>query len=142
MDIEEIKELRKLLPCRMIVWDYEEEYKIERIVTHIFNNGSCCVVSEKTEKEFCDGDNFTTISFTQCKPIPKKTTQPMNHAEINRWWWDNVRAGRNPAWYQSGATFFTPPFSGIFNGGDMLYCADYTGSDTVLFEPLTTEVNE
>jgi hypothetical protein len=141
MSNEEIKEMRKALPCKMLVWDDDETTSRDRIVTEIFNNGSCRSVDGDSESEYFKGEPYAVWTYRRCKPIPKKTTRPMNPAEINRWWWDNVRAGRNPAWHQSGATFFTPPFSGSINDG-VVFCADYTGTESDVFLPLTTEVNE
>jgi hypothetical protein len=65
----------------------------------------------------------------------------MNHAEMNRCWWDNVRAGRNPAWkdIRESLVFFSPPCT-AWNLKICTFCADYTGTDKDVFEQFTAEV--
>jgi hypothetical protein len=141
MNIEEIKELRKLLPCKMLVWDDDETPPEESIVINIFNDECCRTVDRDDEEEFHSNDYYGTCYYMHCKPIPQKITRPMTHAGINRWWLDQVRAGRNPAGNVLDHLYFFPPSTDIPLSG-ITFCADYTGTEADVFLPLTHEVDE
>ena len=71
-----IKEMRKLLPCRMLVWDDDETTARDRVVTEIFNNGSCRSVDGDSEAEYLKGECYAVWTYKHCKPISKKVTRP------------------------------------------------------------------
>ena len=67
---------------KMFVWDDYNNKKRKRIVIYTNNNGSCVAVAYAEEDAFLRGEDFQTVSWDYCEPIPEKKFRPMTNAEM------------------------------------------------------------
>jgi hypothetical protein len=80
-----IEEMRKLLPCKMLVKYMSVNEYCERYVTDIFNDGSCRYIATTQEKEFLNGDYYAINNSTSVKPIQQKTKRLATRKEWLKW---------------------------------------------------------
>jgi hypothetical protein len=86
MNIEEIVEMRKKLPCKMMVFEGDtEEFDGELYVTEIFNDGSCRCVNSDDETLFLNGYYYRTSFASSCTPIPEVKRRLANRYEWIKW---------------------------------------------------------
>jgi len=123
-------------PKRMYVWNRPEQPKDIRIVIAILDDGRCVAVDGCYDTTFTNNTNnrVCVAMWLHCEEIIEKKMRPMTHAEINRWWWDNVRSGNNPARKNTNGDFkreifLFPPFLSESPEKDMVFCSNYTGNN-------------
>ncbi len=73
---------------KMYVWDADPACKEARYVIDTFNNGSCLVVAEMSEKRFEDGEQYTTLNYLHYKEISSEKYRPFKVKETTEEFFD------------------------------------------------------
>ena len=110
-------------PKRMLVWNRPIS-KVERTVIAILDDGKCIAVFPDEHSDSEIDNSVGTIIWNHCEEIPEKTMRLMTFAEMNKWWNDQIRAGRNPVTRRDSGSIH--PYLVV---EDTHICPDYTGTD-------------
>ena len=135
---------------RMRVGDINRTDLYERIVIARFDDGSCVGVNIFSEDVFLNGPppgvltGVVYCTWDYCEEIPEKVKRPMTLAEVNKWWWDHVRIGNNPARKTTrdrfdGEIILFPPFGSELRDCEIFYCENYTGATNDVWIKLEVE---
>ena len=127
---------------KMFVWDNDNNKERKRIVIYINNDGSCVAVAHADEAAFLRGDDFRTVSWDNCEPIPEKKFRPMTNEEMRGFIANTLGIEiRHKSWELSGWMVHTP--IGVFkNSEDWQYRAISPTGETGESQDFVMEVEK